>query len=262
MPTIAITGAAGDVGRVVADAFPDHETVLLTHGVHDELDNEVLEMTDREAFAAALDGVDVLVHLAWASGGADRWDETRTANVRGTENALAAARANDLDRVVLASSVHVTGMYNRDDPAAGESLAADPTTAVHPADPVRPDSLYGVGKVACEALGRYYADRYGLSVVALRIGWLLDRQGLRERQSGDPSRARFARATWLSPRDCRALVARAALESLDETPVVVNAVSRNAERYLSLTETTLALGYAPRDDSAVVVDADANARDG
>jgi uronate dehydrogenase len=34
----------------------------------------------------------------------------------------------------------------------------------------RPDGLYGASKVYGEALGSMYADRFGLSVVCLRIG--------------------------------------------------------------------------------------------
>ena len=59
---------------------------------------------------------------------------------------------------------------------------------------------------------------------------------------------------WLSPRDCRDVVEKAVTADLPENPLTVNAVSRNRERYLSITETMRGLGYEPRDDSAEVVD--------
>ncbi|MDQ6860085.1 MAG: hypothetical protein M3032_02885 [Verrucomicrobiota bacterium] len=37
-------------------------------------------------------------------------------------------------------------------------------------DPVNPGDLYGVSKCFGEALGRYFAEKEGLSVIALRIG--------------------------------------------------------------------------------------------
>ena len=52
---------------------------------------------------------------------------------------------------------HATGMYPVGVPLDGSY-------------PPRPDGLYGASKVFGEALGRMYVDRFGLSVVALRIG--------------------------------------------------------------------------------------------
>ena len=61
-------------------------------------------------------------------------------------------------RVVFASTNHVTGMYEK------EGIPTDPDM------PVRPDSFYGASKAHGEALGRYYADHFGLAVICLRIG--------------------------------------------------------------------------------------------
>lgn len=256
MTAIAITGAAGEVGREAVRALDDHRLALFTHHATDALDSEVLDVTDRAAFVAALDGQDVLVHLAWGPGDETDWTDGHEANVRGVYHAYEAARANDLDRVVFASSAHVAGMYNRDDPAEMESTAATATETVRPTDPVRPDSYYGVAKAACEAMGRYYADRFGLDVVDLRIGWLMARDELRDlRETHDaPARLRFARAMWLSPRDCRAVLRAAALAPLSRTPLTLHAISRNSDRYLSLTETMRHLGYRPRDDAADLLD--------
>ena len=35
---------------------------------------------------------------------------------------------------------------------------------------MRPEGIYGAAKVFGEALGRYYSDAYGLSVLCVRIG--------------------------------------------------------------------------------------------
>jgi L-arabinose 1-dehydrogenase [NAD(P)+] len=252
--TVTITGAAGEIGRVVAQAFDSGECRLLTHSHHDDVDSRVLESTDREAFVDVVEGTDVLVHAAWGDGTEDHWDETHEENVRGVNNALEAAVENDLERVVLPSSNHVTGQYNRDDPTAMETMTDDATTAVGPEDTVRPDSYYAVSKVASEALGRFFAERHDLEVVVLRVGWVMPAEELRAVQTGEEARARFARAMWLSPRDCRALFRRAVEEPIGTSPLVLNAVSRNAERYLSLTETALHLGYRPRDDASEVLE--------
>ena len=130
---------------------------------------------------------------------------------------------------------------------------ADPSI-VSPEDPFRPSSYYGVSKLAGEGLGALYADREGLEVVNLRIGYLQDVNTLREHQSNEPDRARQSRAMFLSPRDYRQAISRAVSTELPENPLTVNLVSRNDDRYHSITKTIRALGYHPRDNSAEILD--------
>jgi L-arabinose 1-dehydrogenase [NAD(P)+] len=247
---VAITGAAGNVGRQALDSLSDHDVTPVTHSDHEDLEGPTLDVTDAEAFADALDGQDALVHLAGNPSPDADWQGVFEPNIGGTYNAYEAAVENDLDRVVFASSNHAVQMRNVADPADPESMREDART-VRPDDPTRPDSYYGVSKVAAEALGDFYADRHDLDVVNLRIGWLMDEDELRETQDGaDEQRARFARAMWLSPDDCRRAIESSVEADLPESPVVAHAVSRNDDRYLSLTETMRTLDYRPRDNSA------------
>jgi L-arabinose 1-dehydrogenase [NAD(P)+] len=252
MARIALTGAAGSVGTVARAALGDHDVTPITHREHDNVDGVVLEVEDRPALEAAFEGHDVVVHLAGNPSPAADWESVRSANVDGTYNVYEAALAADVDRVVFASTNHVHQMYNVARPDGPETLRADATT-VRPDAPHRPDSYYAVSKVAGEALGNYYALRHGLDVVNLRIGWLLTESELRERQGDDPAAARYARAMWLSPADCEDGVRRSVEAPLRRSPVSVNLLSANRERYLAITETQRQLGYAPVDDSATVV---------
>ena len=128
--------------------------------------------------------------------------------------------------MVLASSNRLTGCY----PAA-QTVSAQM--------PPRPDGLYGVSKVAVEALGRLYADKFGLQVVCLRIGSL----------EAEPSEPRHL-ATWLSPDDCAGFV-WAALTRADVTFTAAYAVSANSRRFWELDDR---LGYRPRDDAEAYAD--------
>lgn len=88
MTRIALTGAASNVGRTVLPAFEDagHDVTAYTHSRHDDLDSELLEITDPDEFTAALQGHDVVVHLAAKSVPADPWDEVLPVNIEGTYN--------------------------------------------------------------------------------------------------------------------------------------------------------------------------------
>lgn len=250
---VAVTGAAGNVGREVLAALDDHDVTPITHSDREDIEGPTLDVTDREAFADALSGEDVLIHLAANPSPDADWDGVFETNIDGTYNAYEVARESGVRRVVFASSNHAVHLHNAADPDEPESLRED-ARAVRPDDPTKPDSYYGVSKVAGEALGQLYAERHGIEVVNLRIGWLMDEAELRETQDESEEKARFARAMWLSPRDCRAVVRRCVEADLPESPVVAHGISRNDDRYLSLTETSLALGYRPRDDSAEVVE--------
>ena len=252
MARIALTGAGGNVGREILGAFGDSEVVPFTHSEHEDIDSELLDVTDPGAVADALDDFDTVVHLAGASSPSADWDTVVDVNVHGTKHVLDAAVENGVDRVVFASSNHAVGMYNAADPADPESMVLDHARTVGADAPPRPDTYYGVSKAACEGLTNFYADRHGLEVVNLRIGWYMSEDDLRK-QTGDgvePEKDRFARAMWLSPRDCRDVHRKAATADLPENPVTLFAVSRNDERAYTLTETMRTIGYEPRDNAA------------
>ena len=250
---IAITGADGTVGKQAVSALEEteHSITPLTHSESEELDSEIVDVTEPDEVSKALSGHDIVVHLAANPSPEADWEALREVNVDGTYNVFESAVENDLDRVVFSSSNHAVHMENAADPTEPESMVETPTI-VDPEDPPRPDSFYGVSKVAGEALGSYYADRHGLDVISLRIGWLMNEADLEATQKERDEHARFARAMWLSPRDCRNAIQAAVSASLPENPLTANAISANDERYLSLTH-ALRFGYRPRDNATATL---------
>ncbi|MEV0585036.1 NAD(P)-dependent oxidoreductase [Nonomuraea sp. NPDC050310] len=224
--SVVLTGAAGQVGSVVREPLRRRVGRLLSvdrvpltaQGPGEEI--RQVEVTGIDDAMAIVEGVDAVVHLAGVPDEAPLAD-LLTGNVLGTQHVLEAARRTGVKRVVLASSNRLTGCY----PAARTVTAQEPP---------RPDGLYGVSKVAVEALGRLYADKFGLEVVCLRIGSL----------EAEPSEPRHL-ATWLSPRDCAGFV-WAALSKPDVTFTAAYAVSANTRRYWELDDQ---LGYTPLDDA-------------
>lgn len=235
---VAITGADGMIAGLLRARLSDRFAPRW-------LARSDADVTDVAALERAFVGIEAVVHLAANADPYASWEEVLSANVVGTYFAFEAARRAGVRRVVLASSNHAMGMYMWDD-----DVFADPThpTQVGTDAPIRPDSLYGASKAWGEALGRLYAERHGLEVVCLRIGWV-------PRQDGPPSStdmrrepplvARRAPGMWLSHRDCVSLI-EAALTA-DVGFAIVNGVSDNTGRWLSLDEGRRLLGWEPED---------------
>ncbi|AEH38749.1 NAD-dependent epimerase/dehydratase family protein [Halopiger xanaduensis] len=264
MTNIAITGASGTVGREAIAAFDgtDAELTLFSHSETEDLETTPVDIADHDAFVDALDDQDVLIHLAANADPRAEWEAVRGPNIDGLYNAYEAALENDLERVVFASSNHAVNMGNAVSSVRPESTIGEPEV-VRPDDATDPDTYYGVTKVFGEAMGSYYAKRHGLDVVTLRIGWLLTREELRQTVAErDGPGERYARAMWLSPEDCRRVLRAAATSTLSRTPLTAHGISNNGKRFLSLSETMLALDYRPRDDAEAVLSDDESEREG
>jgi uronate dehydrogenase len=192
-----------------------------------------------------VDGADVVIDLASAHW-KQPWEAVRDNNIPAAWNTLEAARRRGVRRVIYASSNHVTGLYERDDPyariVAGDYDGLDPATVamITTSMAVRPDTPYAVGKVLGEAAARYYAEEHGLSVLCLRIGTV-----------NRASRPLVARqfATLLS-HDDMARLARCCIEApLDLTFGIFYGVSANTWRIWDVDDARRAIGYEPRDDA-------------
>ena len=230
MQRILITGAAGAIGRVLRQHLKgQYELLRLTDMAPQEAagpgeEVATVDVRDIAALERSMQGIDCVIHLAGATQDLS-WEQIMPMNIEGCYNVFEAARRQGVRRVLFASSNHAIGYHRR------ETFI---DTAVQP----RPDSLYGVSKVFGEALGRMYADKFGLSVACLRIGTLraLDR----------PSESRHL-LTWLSHRDM-AQLARRCIDHPDYHFVVVYGVSNNLRNRWDNTPAKF-LGYRPQDDA-------------
>ncbi len=187
MVRVTITGAAGAIGRCLVGG--------LTAAGHDvrgidrvPLDGALADRvvvadlaTDDAALDDVLTGADAVVHLAAIAAETDFATALDT-HLRLTHRVLEAMVARGVGRIVYASSNHAVGFT-----AHAESVPI--------ATRARPDTFYGVGKAAAEALCSLYHDRHGIAVACLRIGSFRDR----------PTTRRHL-ATWLSHGDAVRLV--------------------------------------------------------
>jgi len=230
MQRILITGAAGQIGKALRSGLHGRYRLLrlldiTPLGAAAEGEEVVVaDIRDMAAMQNATAGIDCVVHLAGQATEAE-WEKVLPLNIEGCYNVFEAARRSGVRRIVYASSNHAVGFHRRE-------RFID--TSVVP----RPDTRYGVSKVFGEALGRLYADKYGLSVACLRIGSFLV-----------PDRPTDARQllTWISHRDMVQLVRRC-IDHPHYHFVVVYGVSNNLRSRWDNTDAKF-LGYRPEDDS-------------
>jgi uronate dehydrogenase len=205
---VLVTGSAGTVGRPLCD-----ELRRRGHAVRgfdraptpDVADAVVADVADGAAVNAAMAGVDALVHLA-AQPHDRPFPELLEPNVVGLYNVMDAGRAHAVKRVVLASSMMVV-------------------------------SGYALTKVWAEQMGELYARRLDMSVIAVRLGWMVR----------NPDEARHMLQTKVF--DCyvsRADGARA-LATAAEAPgikfEIVYAASRGGERVFAMEPARRVLGF-------------------
>lgn len=225
---VLITGAAGAIGSVLRERLGGRYPTLRLFDVKDLGDagdgEEVLQgdLGDDAAVDTAVAGADAVVHLA-AIPHEDTFAAIAEHNICGTYAVFEAARRHGIRRLVFASSNHATGFY----PTAQR---------IGPDDPVRPDTYYGVSKVFGEALGRLYADKFGLEVVCLRIGAFEER----------PTTPRDL-SLWLSHRDAAQLVLRS-IEAPYVRFAIVYGVSATSRGWWDNPAADL-IGYQPQDNA-------------
>jgi uronate dehydrogenase len=219
---VVVTGAAGNIGRTVTGGLRErgHEVDAVDQVWAEGV--ERVDVSNTLAMVPLVAGADAVVHLAGYPDEGSLQTALHT-HVNTTHGVLEAMRRTGVPRIVFASTAHAVGFT----PSDGElSVHARP----------RPDTFYGVGKIAAEALCSLYADRFGFAAACLRIGAFLDRPITRQHL-----------AIWLSPGDAVRLV-EACLTAPDLTYAIVHGVSANTRGWWDL-EPGRALGYHPKDDA-------------
>src|SRR6476469_3089431 len=227
MSKVLITGSAGTVGRPLCDELRrrGHAVRAFDRAPTPDVEDALLgDVADAAAVNAATAGVEVVVHLA-AQPHERPFPELLGSNVVGLYNVMDAARAHGVKRVVLASSMMVVSGWTDDPPRPAR------------VDERRPNNHYALTKVWAEQMGELYARRFGISVVAVRLGWMVR----------NPDEARHMRELKIF--DCyvsRADGARAlasAVEAPDIQFEIVYAASRGGERVFDMEPARRLLGF-------------------
>lgn len=225
---VLLTGPTGRIGSVLRSRLAGRYAQLRlgdivpmgAAGDREELCQ--MNLDDPASLERACEGIDTVVHLAGQSIEAD-WPKILNANIAGSYNLFEAARRQGVKRVVFASSHHSAGFYRRE-------RRLDNTS------PPRPDSRYGLSKAFGEALGRYYADKFGMSVACIRIGVCRTR----------PEDVRHL-SIWISEADMARLVSRC-IEAPTYHFLMLYGISAN-DRAFWANPDAKQIGYVPQDNA-------------
>ena len=247
MKNILITGISGLVGGVITAKLKDRYSIT---GVDLKESNHVYTLkadcTKLEEILPAFSDIDVVIDLASDPNQYSDWNVIHDTNMICTSNALEASRISGVKRFIFASSNHATGMYEFDSPykeiVNGEYTKVDHenfpllTTEM----PIRPDGPYGIGKAFGEAAGKYYSDKFGLSVMCLRIGTL-------NAESSPNNSRQFS--TLLTHNDLARLIT-----SCIEAPMYLKfgiyyGVSNNKWKFWDTSNSLKEINYKPQDDA-------------
>lgn len=206
----------------------------------------IADLTNAEAMQDATRGMDVVVHMAADPSGIPGWESVLNNNIIGSYNMYEACRLAGVKRVLYASSNQVAFGY-RDQPEINTLMRGNVEDLAgkdfHPIDhtmPTRPLNFYSCSKVFGEGMGHMYAANHGISVLVLRIGWVL---------AEDKPPAPYGRSVWCSQRDCVQFVEKAiqAPESLRFDVFFVQ--SRNRYNFVDIQHGIDVLGYDPQDSA-------------
>ncbi len=249
---VGITGAAGHIGVTLTEGLAPHYPLTLFYHrkeVKPELASKCktikVDFAEAAEVEGKFEGLEAVIHLAADALTDASWESILKNNIIATYNVFEEARRAGVDKIVFASTNHTQHDYIGKTPLTLDRFYVRTMGHIRLDDPPAPDSYYGISKLFGENLGWYYARRYDIQFISLRIGSTFPKD--------DPSiwkgteREDHVRAIFLSKRDCVEAFARALEVKADY--LLAYAISNNDRRYFDLTETKERLGFYPKDNA-------------
>lgn len=190
-------------------------------------------LTDRAAVDRAMQGQDTIIHLAATPDDEDFLSQLVPNNIVGVYHVLEAARDAGVQRMILASTTQLV-WYERDRGQTAIRADTQPT----------PRFWYAATKCFLEGAGRAFAEKYGISVLMVRLGWCpRSREQIEEMQALD-----WAQDGYLSPDDAGRFFACAVEAAEPKKYAVVYAASKPLRQPMYDIEPAAALiGFRPED---------------
>lgn len=226
---VLITGAGGRIGSIITPMLSNTYNLRLldTMKLKPHKKEEIVtgDIRDAAFLKSAMDDVDAIIHLAAIPDEDDFYTKLMPINIEGTYTLLETARRCGVKKVILASTCQIAFGYPN-------------STFVTTDMAVRPVNLYSCTKIFGEAVGRYYSDKFGISVICLRIGYFqnYDSEFLQDSE---------VRKKWCSPKDLVQIIEKSIDSKLKYG--VFFAISNNKDRVWDIEDAKQKLNYDPVD---------------
>jgi len=176
---IMVTGATGQIGSELVlelrSKYGNDNIIAVGHRTQPEEDLlnsgpfEFADTTNKQALSDIIDkyNIKVIYHLAslLSAVGENKPDLLWDINMIGLKNVLDLARDKHMAQVFWPSSIAAFGPTTPKDNTPNETI-------------MRPNTIYGVSKVAGELLCEYYHHKYGLDVRSLRYPGIISSETL------------------------------------------------------------------------------------
>jgi len=246
---VLVTGLAGKIGGIIRSNLSGKYSLsgLDLEGVPG-FPTTTGNLSNLDEILPAFKGIDTVVHLAADPNHQGGWETNLENNIIGTRNVYEAARISGVKRIIFASSNHALGFYPLKDNPYKQIYDGDFEAIRQPIKPlttdlIRPDGYYGVSKAFGESLGSYFHDEYGISVICMRIGWVME--------PDDPTFAPSALSLWMSHKDTVRLI-----DSCIDAPesvgfAIVYGMSDNTYGIWDMEDGRKIVGYEPNDDAGI-----------
>jgi len=235
---LLVTGSAGTVGRYVCRELKARDHVV--HGFDRkptaDIDASIEgDIADAQAVHDAIDGVDIVVHLAaYPTGTKDFVGTLMPANIVGVHNVMEGAKAHGVQRVVLCSTTQVvSGLMSKE---RTSPIRADEVPA--------PLNHYAATKVFAESLATQYSRTAEMSCIVVRPGWLPRSKEEVERMR----QHRHVEKWFVSPGDLARWFACAVEADAGLKHAIVFGVGYAGEdAYVDIVSACELIGYEPQD---------------
>lgn len=235
---ILITGSEGLIGNIIKPGLEKkYELYCLDIKENDNSNyfkvniNKIKELDD---VFSKLPQIDIIIHLAADADPNGSWESVLDKNIIGTRNIYEIARKYSINKIIYASSNHVTGAYE----GFPKSLyKEDNPKVITVNDPIKPDSYYGSSKAFGEILARQFYELYKIKSICLRIGAVVPNDKPKDLRS---------KKIWLSHRDLSQIVEKSIHSNIEYGVYYV--ISNNSKTYLDISNTRKELGYNPQDN--------------
>ena len=235
---VLITGAAGTVGTTLWQTWEEQDNYRLTLTDIQPIEgssSQVVEadIRDYDAMRELCQDKDVLVHLGYLHQSSPVNKPVEVNDIDVSMNIFDAAREGGIQKIVYASTNHVSGWNER--------LSSPPRFST--GDQFRPDGWYGAMKGMAEIAGRYLVDAYDMRFISIRIGSF--------NGTYEPSGLRHC-STLLTPRDCVQLFGLAVDYDGPVKYLITYGRSANSDgvqqSFLDISDAVEVLGYDPQDN--------------